>query len=91
MVSKDKIFDCYVTHVPMYVDICMHMCMYKQIKSEVKEGRPISGNYIKLMDLHGNLPQRNRIKPLVLLVCVTAVSVSQSVYTCCIYVFCVRV
>lgn len=54
-------------------------------------GRSISGNYIKLMDLHPDLPQRNRMKPLVLLVFVSAVSASQSVYTCVVYMYLVCV
>lgn len=39
------------------------------------------------MDLHDNLPQKNRIKPLVLLVCATAVSVSQSAHTRVVYMY----
>lgn len=65
----------------------MYAHMYVYTNKIRSGGRSISGNYIKRKDLHPNPPQRNRMKPLVLLVFLRAASVSQSVYTCVVYMY----
>lgn len=70
-----------------YVHGYMYAYGYVYTNKIRSEGRSISGNHRKFMDLHPDQPQRNRTKPLVLLVFVSAVSVSQSVYTCVVYMY----